>query len=193
MPDGTAAAFPTDAPLQTQAPHEGPLPPTQAAPREALPANTVRIDTVARRDERMDALPANSQQAPASTTQPMPNELRPIVQQQLDAAATQRLLWHGEAWPNQPLEWEIIREDENNAATAEEAPASWRTSLRLDTPRLGHIEASLHLTGSGITMRIAAVDDASAADLHQALPELAASLEAAGIKLLSAQVRHGGE
>jgi hypothetical protein len=188
----TEPAFQVGTPSQAEGPHET-LPLAQAVAREATTANALRLDTIARREERIDAPSANSQQAMTSTAQPMPNELRPIVQQQLDAVATQRLLWHGEAWPNQPLEWEIIREDESNAATAEEIPASWRTSLRLDTPRLGHIEASLHLTGDGITMRIAAGDDASAADLRQALPELAASLEAAGIKLLSAQVRHGGE
>lgn len=133
-----------------------------------------------------------SQPAPLALAQAVPEELRPIVQQQLDAVATQRLVWHGEAWPNQPIEWEIVREDENSrAAVRDDEESAWRTTLRLDTPRLGHIDASLRLTQAGITMTLAASAGTSAAGLRNGLPALAAALEAAGIPLLSVQVRHG--
>jgi hypothetical protein len=134
----------------------------------------------------------------ATTTNPatpvahsVPEELRPIVQQQLDAVATLRLVWHGEAWPNQPVDWEIVREDEQRtSADAEQDGTTWRTRLRLDTPRLGHVDASLQLTAEGVRMTIATPVGATAADLQEAGPELAAALEAAGVPLLSFAVKH---
>jgi hypothetical protein len=120
----------------------------------------------------------------------VPEELRPIVQQQLDAVSTQRLIWHGEAWPNQPVEWEIVREDERGTAAAPADEATWRTTLRLDMPRLGHVDASLRLTSSGIQMSLTTPDGATAADLRDDIPALSAAFEAAGIPLLSFQVKH---
>ena len=46
----------------------------------------------------------------SSTALSVPDQLRPLVQQQLDAVATQRLAWHGEVWPGQVMDWEIERE-----------------------------------------------------------------------------------
>lgn len=164
---------------------------SQAAHTDAA-TTPLRLETAVRGEERVDTSSARPSQT-TTATQAVPSELRPIVQQQLDAVTTQRLAWHGEAWPNQSIDWEIVREDERNAATARDDEVSWRTTLRLDTPRLGHIDASLHLTNAGIAMRLATPDGAAAADLQNQLPALAAALEAAGISLLSAQVRHESE
>ncbi|MDD5247960.1 MAG: flagellar hook-length control protein FliK [Rhodocyclaceae bacterium] len=172
----------------------------QAAPETGRPAaqggaaaTPARLEPALRGDERIGASPSSRESQATTLTQAVPTELRPIVQQQLDAVTTQRLVWHGEAWPNQSMDWEIVRGDEGNTATARDEEVSWRTTLRLDTPRLGHIAASLHLTNAGITMRLAATDDTAAADLQKALPSLTAALQAAGISLVSAQVRHEHE
>ena len=140
-------------------------------------------------EERAVAASGSPQQA-ASAAQTVLAELRPLVQQQLDAAATQRLIWHGEAWPNQPMDWEVVREQERGPTAAADEEMSWRTTLRLDTPRLGHVAASLRLTSAGIAMTIATAEGATAADLRAGIPALAASLQAAGISLLSFQVQH---
>lgn len=159
------------------------------APADIAARAPARLEAAAS-GERLEGAAASQQQA-AAIAQTVPDELRPLVQQQLDAVATQRLLWHGEAWPNQPMEWEIVREQEQGtAAAADEDGASWRTTLRLDTPRLGHVDASLRLTNAGIFMTIATREGAAAADLQEGIPALAASLQAAGINLLSFQVRH---
>jgi len=140
--------------------------------------------------------------APASTPAPalpnavantVPDELRPLVQQQLDAAATQRLVWHGEVWPNQSMDWEVVREDGSRRDGGDAEAADWRTTLRLEMPRLGEVSASLRLTAAGIHLTLAAPAGASAEGLRADAPRLAAALDAAGIPLLSFQVRHGGE
>jgi flagellar hook-length control protein FliK len=120
----------------------------------------------------------------------VPEELRPLVQQQLDAAATQRLVWHGEVWPNQTMDWEVVREDERGARAGEEDAPAWCTRLALDTPRLGRVDASLRLTAAGLQLTLAAPTEAAVADLRQASPALSASLDAAGIALLSFLVKH---
>ena len=133
-----------------------------------------------------------AQQPAAGLAQAVPEELRPIVQQQLDAVATQRLIWHGEAWPNQPVEWEIVRGDEQGNSSQPEDEASWRTTLRLDTPRLGHVDASLRLTAAGIHIAITTPSGATAEDLRAAAPELTTALDAAGVQVLSFQAKHDG-
>jgi hypothetical protein len=140
---------------------------------------------------------STTQAAPPTQTvmlaQQIPDDLRPLVQQQLEAAATQRMLWHGEVWPRQSMDWEIERETEREADGSGDEDARWRTTLSLTTPRLGRIDASLQLTLKGISITLATPDGASATDLREAAPQLAEALAAAGVSLLSMQVNKAHE
>ena len=164
------------------------------APTNAPPAPPTLIQTLFGIEEAVAPAPAaaTSPTATAAAVSGVPEELRPLVQQQLDAAATQRLAWHGEVWPNQPMDWEIVREDDGRPGGEDGGAADWRTSLRLEMPRLGAVEASLRLTTTGIHLTLTTPLDASADDLRNEAPRLAGALDAAGIPLLSFQVRHGG-
>ena len=126
----------------------------------------------------------------AAAAQQVPDELRPLVQQQLEAAGTQRLFWHGEVWPQQAIDWEIEWEGEREADGSEEENLRWRTALSLTTPRLGRVDASLQLSAQGVSIALATPHGASAADLRAAAPQLAEALGAAGVPLLAFQVRH---
>lgn len=134
--------------------------------------------------------------AEAATTQnalaSIPEALRPLVQQQLDAAATQRLAWHGEVWPDQPMEWEIRRDPEHRAASETDA-APWTTRLSLAMPRLGQVEANLSLSGKTLNIALKAPAGAPAIELKARSGELATALEAAGISVRGIQVQHGDE
>lgn len=123
----------------------------------------------------------------------VPEELRPLVQQQLDAAATQRMAWHGEVWPGQAMNWQIEPDAQQPGAEPADAERGWVTSLRLVTPRLGEIDARLNLTRQGARIAIATPVGASAADLLDAAPALEKSMAAAGVPLLALQVRHDAE
>lgn len=133
---------------------------------------------------------AMSAQAVALAQQ-VPDELRPLVQQQLEAAATQRMFWHGEVWPQQKLDWAIEYDSEREADGKEEQAQTWRTALTLTTPRLGRIDARLQLSAGGVFITLATADAASAEDLRAAAPQLASALAAAGLSLNGFQVRHG--
>lgn len=131
---------------------------------------------------------ASATVAPAASGPPTVAEaLRPLVQQQLDAASTQRLMWHGEVWPNQTMEWEVRREA-RQAAVDVDADA-WNTRLGLTMPQLGHVDARLSLDGNRLRLVLQAGSEASAAPLKARLPELESALAAAGLRLDAAQVR----
>lgn len=141
---------------------------------------------------------AEAPETPPPQAQPqaglaVPDELRSLVQQQLDAVATQRLAWHGEVWPGQTMDWEIRREEiqEREAGTDGDDAGRWRTTLRLTMPRLGTVDATLQLAGNGLRIRLDATEDAAAADLSAGMAELTEALSAAGLGLLSFEVRHG--
>lgn len=125
----------------------------------------------------------------SQSAQAMPDDLRPLVQQQLETVATQRMVWQGEIWPQQPMDWEIEQENAREGGADEEA-ARWRTALSLTTPRLGRVDASLQLTTSGVRITLATPYGASAADMRDEAPKLAAALAAAGVPLLGLQVKH---
>lgn len=136
---------------------------------------------------------ASSASGLSSTQHAVPETLRPLVQQQLETAANNRMLWHGEAWPGQPLELEVEREGGRETQSDEAEPAQWRTTLRLSMPRLGSVDASLQLNGKRLRLTLNSASAASAADLQQALPSLGQALGDAGLSLLDAQVRHDAE
>lgn len=131
--------------------------------------------------------------ATANPAQTVPEDLRPLVQQQLDAVATQRLAWHGEVWPGQSLDWQIEPDGRQTDSEQADSERGWITSLRLTTPRLGEIDARLSLTPAGARITIVTPTGASAADLLDAAPSLEKSIAAAGVPLLSLQVKHAAE
>lgn len=137
----------------------------------------------------------NPAEAPAgirndSLAQAVPDTLRPLVQQQLDAVATQRLVWQGEIWPGQTMQWEIEQEDlQDRNTTPEEAIERWSTTLRLTLPRLGQVDATLQLAGGGVRVRLSTADGGTAADLRDEAPRLAQALTAAGLPLAGFEVK----
>ena len=113
----------------------------------------------------------------------MPEELKPLVQQQLDAAGTQRLVWHGEVWPGQTMDWRVEWDGERNQGTNQSEPEPWTTTLRLTTPRLGELEASLRLGAGGIHIVLSTSYPPSVSDLREGAPKLEQALAAAGVPL----------
>lgn len=132
------------------------------------------------------------QQNPAPA---VPDQLRPLVQQQLDAVSTQRLAWHGEVWPGQVMDLQIerqqIEEREARSGDTGEDAQRWSTTLRLSMPRLGAIDATLQLDGNELRLRLAAASDATAADLRANAAALIQALGAAGVAMQAFEVGHG--
>lgn len=150
--------------------------PTGAAPTGAAPAEGAPAESAATRTQAGSERPAL-----------LPPELQPLVQQQLDTAATGRILWHGEIWPGQTADWEIAEEPPRREGAAEEEPPQWRTTLRLDLPQLGEVSAALLLTPAGVSLAMTAAESA-AGTLRAGQEDLSAALAAAGLPLLTLTV-----
>lgn len=129
----------------------------------------------------------------ASLAQQVPDDLRPLVQQQLEAASSNRVFWHGEVWPRQSMDWEIEWDGERAADGGSDEEAHWRTALSLTTPRLGRVDASLQLSAKGVSIALATPLGTSAADLRDASAKLAEALAAAGVPLLGFKVKFENE
>lgn len=113
----------------------------------------------------------------------IPERLMPVVHQQLDALATQQYVWQGQAWPGQNFEWWIEDPQHEGEHAGDEPENAWNTTLRLTLPRLGGVEARLHLTPAGVALRLVADDRATLQTLDGGAAALASALEAANLKL----------
>ena len=129
------------------------------------------------------ALRAGVEEAAPVRAQPIPERLMPVVHQQLDALATQQYVWQGQAWPGQPIEWVIEDPQGEGSREGDDAEPTWNTTLRLTMPRLGGVEAQLHLTPAGVALRLRADDPATIRALDAGGAALASALEAANLKL----------
>ncbi|MDP1653638.1 MAG: flagellar hook-length control protein FliK [Rhodocyclaceae bacterium] len=153
----------------------------QRAPDVAFVANPTE-------DATETALPKGSEPVAArgafTAATGLPAELQSLVQQQLDAAATQHIVWRGEVWPGQALHWEIAADEQQRENSGEETAEQWTTSLGLTLPRLGEVNVVLRLAPAKVSLHMTASTGVTA--LQQGLAELAASFEAAGLPPLSA-------
>ncbi|HEX6736366.1 MAG TPA: flagellar hook-length control protein FliK [Azonexus sp.] len=140
------------------------------------------------------AVSRNEPAAPAATPpgHPIPRELTPIVQQQLDALATQNYAWQGQIWPGQKMSWEIAEDGNEAARPGDEAGRRWQTRLKLSLPALGGIEATLRLQPGGrVDIQMTADSADSETRLRDHGEALRERFAAAGLDLTQLLVQHG--
>ena len=129
----------------------------------------------------------------ASTTPPQaqaPSQLvapqaQALVQQQLEALATQNFSWQGQIWPGQEMRWEIEEDAGRNSAGDDETAARWATQLHLTLPRLGQVDAKIRLQGNEITLSMTAGSEETRALMRASGVALRSQLGEAGITLSS--------
>lgn len=118
----------------------------------------------------------------------IPEHLQPLVQQQLNALETRQMLWQGNVWPDQPMQWEVHEQPAQQSHGAEEQQRQWVTQIRLDLPNLGEIEATLRFNSAGLSLTLNAATAETRTLLGSASTRLASTLSDAGIPVLSTQV-----
>lgn len=122
----------------------------------------------------------------------IPRDLTPIVQQQLDALATQNYAWQGQIWPGQQMQWEITENPENARSTDSEAAGRWQTRLKLTLPMLGGIDTVLRLRPNGeVDISMTTDSKNSESRLRDGSTALRNQMEAAGLNLTQLLVQHG--
>jgi len=105
----------------------------------------------------------------------------PIIQEQLHALQSGQLIWKGQAWPGQQLEWDVC---EHEPDSGENAGKNWLTSLHLSLPNLGKINATLKLNNEGVHLFIKADSSSTVAEMQEERKVLEQAMSAAGVKLL---------
>lgn len=134
-------------------------------------------------------LEPQGQQTPSSSSS-VPDPLRALVQQQLDSIATQHLAWQGEVWPGQTLQWEIAQEDRPSDHAEPEAQDHWSTTVRLTLPRLGGMDATLHIARNDVRIAMMTRSVSTQDDLRSAASHLSTAMEAAGLRLSEFNITH---
>ena len=164
-----------------------PAPATVGAAPDTIQPPLPAVATLPLADtEPAAASPATAAPA-ASAGASVPDAAPALVRAQLDVLETGQILWRGDLWQGQPATLEIHEED---AGRDPGAPPAWNTRLALTLPGLGPVEARLSLAGTRIQLRLVAADEARAAPLTAALPELAAALSARGLEVAPIRVDH---
>jgi len=116
----------------------------------------------------------------------IPDHLQPLVQQQLNALETRQMVWQGNVWPEQSMQWEV--HEQPSPTPDAEAQRQWVTQLRLDLPSLGEVAATLRFNNAGLSLTLNAGTPETLALLGKASTQLVAALSDAGIPVLSTQV-----
>ena len=121
----------------------------------------------------------------AQPSQAVAAQAQSHVQQQLEAFATQNFSWQGQVWPGQQMQWEIETDNERQQSSGDDDSQKWQTRLRLTLPRLGEVEARLHVQGQQLTLAMRATSAETRELLRGGTATLRSQLEQAGLDLAS--------
>jgi len=117
------------------------------------------------------------------------------INQQLLTHEQGRIQWQGEAWPGQPMQWEIQRQSERQSGgqsnAGQDPTPVWRSSLKLRFAALGELAATITMVGQQVHLQLQTSDAASGATLRAQAELLQQSLAAAGIPLSSCHIQDG--
>lgn len=195
QPQANASA--ADAAAAARAAHpDGPTA-LRAVPDQALPARAATTGAEPQRTAHDVLAGAADPAAPRASHaggSEMAPELRPLVQQQLNALSQHQVTLQMPLWPGVDMQLDIHdpdRADEDstgrrNAADGNDAPP-WRSRLRLHLPQLGDISATLELRASHLMLNLQA-GPATAARLAAGSADLQRALEAGGLNLDAMQI-----
>ncbi len=117
----------------------------------------------------------------------------PLVQQQLAVLETNHLAWHGEIWPKQIMEWEVLeKKSDGNKSEEDEQPTPWQTKLRLDLPKLGEVSATIMFNSGNVRIKIHTNTETTKL-LKNNQPQLTTAMNIAGLNVQAVEVFHDDE
>lgn len=127
----------------------------------------------------------------AVAADPIHERMLPMVRQQLDALSASVFRWHGMAWPNAPMQWEIHRHqqtpDDSDAPPEDDDNAPFSTRLNLELPTLGTLEIHIVLSAGSLELYAWAGTEEGKAILEPKAPDLQQRLKKAGFESTSVQ------
>lgn len=122
--------------------------------------------------------------------QDMPgNESVKLISLQLDTLEQRRIMWQGELFPGQPLEWEISDDTPEQKPDQSEPEKTWNSSVRFSLPSLGSVSATIRLSGEHIQIQVNTANEEIASTLRNHGKLLADALDSAGSTLDSLLIK----
>jgi hypothetical protein len=112
-----------------------------------------------------------------------------VVQEQLKAMQSGEIIFRGDLFPGQKMEWSVAERDAHRNSHGNRE-RGWDTSLQLDLPKLGAVKARLTLDGTRVNVEIRVAGEDAAGFLGTGKAGLAEQLQAAGLVPGDLGVRH---
>jgi hypothetical protein len=139
--------------------------PSLAALTTVATASALRSQQALQTYRGMQAQPLSVQ----ATGADLPTQLQSLVQQQLTTLAQGSVLWAGQIWPGQELQWSIKPDDTHRDQSLQKSsPDGWTSVLKLDLPRLGPLLVTLHISpGQHLRVRVQHAEQAAAELVRQ--------------------------
>lgn len=121
---------------------------------------------------------------------PVHAETISLVHQQLQTLDSRQLAWQGQVWPGQTMEWRVEERAARDEGGGDVEMPHWQTSLRLQLPSMGNVQATLAIMPQGLRINLKA--EAGATEIMKgSLDKLLRSMESSGLNVLSMSVdRH---
>lgn len=154
-------------------------------PGDQIIAPRIATDATPAQNAATDAASSRTSAASTVPSQQVASQLVPLVQQQLEALATNNFSWQGQVWPGQEMRWEIEEDAARREQGGDEATSHWQTRLRLTLPNLGEVDAQIRLQGNQISLALSAGDVRTQELLRTATDTLRSQLDDAGLALAS--------
>jgi hypothetical protein len=115
--------------------------------------------------------------------------LQHLVNTQLQTLEQNHIIWQGNAWPGQAMQWEISQDTPQQNQQQTPAESTWHSDVKFELPALGNITATLRLTGTHLSVQIQAENLDSANKLQANTTRLVNALAAAGIPIDSVLIK----
>jgi hypothetical protein len=117
------------------------------------------------------------------------NEGVKLISLQLDTLEQRRIMWQGELFPGQQLEWEISDDTPEQKPDQSEPEKSWNSTVRFSLPSLGSVSATIRLTGDHVQVQVNTSNEETATTLRNHGKLLAEALDSAGSTLNSLLIK----
>jgi hypothetical protein len=123
-----------------------------------------------------------------------------MINQQLHTHEQGKVMWQGEAWPGQQMQWLVERDQQGDAGGKGsrregrdgEADPVWRSGVRFRFPMLGKVAANVTLVGDQVHVAVQSGSEDTAATLRAWASALQQAMDAAGAPLTSLAINAEG-
>lgn len=133
---------------------------------------------------------ATSTATSSSSTVPVNTQSLSLVQQQLAALETNHIVWNGEIWNGQQIQWDIYEDNAMRKDGDGNATSQWKTKLTLTLPELGKITISIALNFQDIKISMNTGINQTAQLLQTNQTHLKKRMQTTGLSVQSLDIKY---